>query len=101
MIEFIEGKQYTQTGWRPGDSANLENRPSVRHDEEAWNDCPDKREFNRLHRELADSLALGYEAALTPELKAERSRLAEERMMAEAHAFYASRAPGDNRSFWD
>ena len=96
-----EGVHYLQTGWRPGDVATLENRPSARVILDAWNAHPDKRAFNTAHRDLLNELMIGYEAALSPELKVERSRLFEEKMMADAAEFYRNRQPGDNRSFWD
>jgi hypothetical protein len=98
---LVEDLDYTREGWREGQEATLENRPRLKYPLERWNAAADKRAFNRAWVDLNDRLLNAYEAALSPELKAERSRLAEERMMAEAQAFYASRAPGDNRSFWD
>jgi hypothetical protein len=100
-MELEEGTDYTREGWRDGDEARLDNRPTLRYPLGRWNAAPDKRAFNDAWVKLNDAALNAYEAALSPELKAERSRLAEERMMAEAQAFYASRAPGDNRSFWD
>lgn len=103
-MDLIEGTHYTRTGWREGEEATLDNRPSFKIDLDAWNAAPGndgKRAFNDAHRELINAAMIAYEAALTPEQKAERAARFEAEMMAEANRFYASRAPGDNRSFWD
>ena len=100
-MDLVEDLDYTREGWREGQEATLENRPRLKYPLERWNAAPNKRAYNQAWLDLNNRVQLAYEAALSPELKAERSRLAEERMMAEARAFYASRAPGDNRSFWD
>lgn len=100
-MNLEEGTDYTRTGWREGEDATLDNRPVLKYELQHWNTAPDKHAFNRAWVDLNNRVQLAYEAALSPEMKAERSRRLEEQMMAEAHAFYASRAPGDNRSFWD
>jgi hypothetical protein len=100
-LVLTEDVDYTHTGWRAGEAAFLDAPPVLRYELSRWNEAPDKRAFNRSWIAFVNEIRLGYEAALTEEQKAERSREAEARMMAEAHAFYTSRAPGDNRSFWD
>jgi hypothetical protein len=102
-MDLIEDFDYLHTGWRPGEPAWLDAPPRVIR----LNRPEVDREFATQHAhlqavgKLRNSLMVAYEAALTDEQKAERSRQAEAQMMAEAREFYANRAPGDNRSFWD
>ncbi len=100
-MELIEGTHYTREGWRPGEEATLDNRPVLRYELETWNAQPDKRAFNAAWSDLLYAVSDAYEDALTDDQKALRSQRFEAQMLAEAQAFYASRRPGDNRSFWD
>jgi len=98
---MIEGIHYTRTGWREGEEATLENRPHLMMNLEAFNEAEDKRQFNKDFGGFCESVRIAYEAALSDELKADRSRMAELQMRADAEEFYRKRPAGSNRSFWD
>ena len=98
---MIEGVHYTRTGWREGEEATLENRPRLSMHLEAFNEAEDKHQFNKDFGGFYNSVLIAYEAALSDELKADRSRMAELQMRADAEEFYRNRPAGSNRSFWD
>jgi hypothetical protein len=102
-MELTEGIDYTRTGWREGEEATLENRPGVMRLETGLHEGP----YDAWHAHvqavgaLRSEIVNAYEALLTDEQKAERSKRAEAAMMAEAAKFYGSQPKGSNRSYWD